>query len=79
VAYAVDQVHAQYFRATMGWSTVDGPGDHGLSGIGAAYPPAPPPGMMDHMKNKSIAWPRVDGSQMADVIAYLNAVGRRNP
>jgi len=35
------------------------------------------PRMMDQMNAKHIAWPRFDGSQMADVIAYLNSGGRR--
>jgi hypothetical protein len=28
--------------------------------------------MLDKMKAKSLAWPRFDGTQMADLIAYLN-------
>lgn len=31
------------------------------------------PRMLDLMKSKSLAWPRFDGSQMADLIAYLNS------
>jgi mono/diheme cytochrome c family protein len=31
------------------------------------------PGMLDQMKAKGIAWPRFDGSEMANLIAYLNA------
>jgi mono/diheme cytochrome c family protein len=31
------------------------------------------PGMLDQMKTKGIAWPRFDGSEMANLIAYLNA------
>jgi cytochrome c2 len=31
------------------------------------------PRMLDQMKTKGIAWPRFDGTQMADLIAYLNA------
>jgi cytochrome c2 len=30
------------------------------------------PAMLDQMKTKGIAWPRFEGSQMADLIAYLN-------
>ncbi len=30
------------------------------------------PAMQDQMKTKGIAWPRFEGSQMADLIAYLN-------
>jgi mono/diheme cytochrome c family protein len=30
-------------------------------------------GMLDQMKAKGIAWPRFDGSEMANIIAYLNA------
>lgn len=30
------------------------------------------PRMLDQMKNKGLGWPRFDGSQMADLIAYLN-------
>ncbi len=30
------------------------------------------PSMLDQMKSKSIAWPRFEGNQMADLIAYLN-------
>ena len=28
--------------------------------------------MLSQMKTKSIAWPRFEGTQMADLIAYLN-------
>jgi mono/diheme cytochrome c family protein len=31
------------------------------------------PGMLDQMKAKGILWPRFDGSEMANLIAYLNA------
>lgn len=31
------------------------------------------PRMLDLMKSKSLEWPRFDGSQMADLIAYLNS------
>jgi cytochrome c551/c552 len=31
------------------------------------------PGMLDRMKTKGIEWPRFDGAQMADLIAYLSA------
>jgi mono/diheme cytochrome c family protein len=31
------------------------------------------PRMLDQMKTKGILWPRFDGSQMADLIAYLNS------
>jgi mono/diheme cytochrome c family protein len=31
------------------------------------------PAMLDQMKTKGIAWPRFDGSEMANLIAYLNA------
>jgi mono/diheme cytochrome c family protein len=31
------------------------------------------PGMLDQMKAKGIAWPRFDGPEMANLIAYLNA------
>jgi cytochrome c2 len=30
------------------------------------------PRMLDQMKTKGLAWPRFDGAQMADLIAYLN-------
>ncbi len=30
------------------------------------------PGMLDQMKAKGIAWPRFDGAEMANLIAYLN-------
>jgi mono/diheme cytochrome c family protein len=30
------------------------------------------PNMLDQMKTKGIAWPRFEGTQMADLIAYLN-------
>ena len=30
------------------------------------------PSMLDQMKTKGIAWPRFEGTQMADLIAYLN-------
>jgi len=29
--------------------------------------------MLDEMKSKGIAWPRFEGSDMANLIAYLNA------
>lgn len=31
------------------------------------------PSMLDQMKTKGIAWPRFDGRQMANLVAYLNA------
>jgi cytochrome c551/c552 len=31
------------------------------------------PRMLDQMKSKGVAWPRFDGLQMADLIAYLNS------
>jgi cytochrome c2 len=31
------------------------------------------PRMLDQMKSKGIVWPRFDGTQMADLIAYLNS------
>jgi cytochrome c2 len=31
------------------------------------------PNMLDQMKIKGVAWPRFEGKQMADLIAYLNA------
>ena len=31
------------------------------------------PRMLDQMKSKGLAWPRFDGAQMADLIAYLNS------
>ncbi len=31
------------------------------------------PRMLDQMKTKGLAWPRFDGAQMADLIAYLNS------
>ena len=31
------------------------------------------PRMLDLMKTKGLAWPRFDGAQMADLIAYLNS------
>jgi len=31
------------------------------------------PRMLDQMKSKGIGWPRFDGAQMADLIAYLNS------
>ena len=31
------------------------------------------PNMLDQMKSKGLAWPRFEGTQMADLIAYLNA------
>ncbi|HLX46374.1 MAG TPA: c-type cytochrome [Bryobacteraceae bacterium] len=37
------------------------------------------PRMMEQMNGKHIAWPRFDGTQMADVIAFLNSAGRRKP
>jgi mono/diheme cytochrome c family protein len=37
------------------------------------------PRMLDQMKSKSLAWPRFDGAQMADLIAYLNSAQPRTP
>ena len=34
------------------------------------------PRMLDQMKSKGIAWPRFEGAEMADLIAYLNAGGK---
>ncbi len=34
------------------------------------------PGMLDQMRTKGLSWPRFDGAQMADLIAYLNAKQR---
>ena len=34
------------------------------------------PAMLDQVKAKGLAWPRFDGTQMADLIAYLNT---KNP
>ena len=31
------------------------------------------PSMLGEMKNRGVAWPRFEGSQMADLIAYLNS------
>jgi mono/diheme cytochrome c family protein len=31
------------------------------------------PNMLNQMKTKGLAWPRFEGKQMADLIAYLNA------
>jgi hypothetical protein len=30
------------------------------------------PAMLDRMQEKHIAWPRFSGSEMSDLIAYLN-------
>lgn len=35
------------------------------------------PQMMDQMKNKGIAWPRFDGPEMSNLIAYLNGLDKR--
>jgi mono/diheme cytochrome c family protein len=37
------------------------------------------PRMMEQMNSMYIAWPRFEGTQMADVIAYLNSGGRKKP
>jgi mono/diheme cytochrome c family protein len=37
------------------------------------------PAMLDRMKAKGIAWPRFDGTQMADLIAYLNTKAPSHP
>lgn len=37
------------------------------------------PTMLDKMKAKSLAWPRFDGTQMADLIAYLNLTKPGHP
>ena len=31
------------------------------------------PHMLDQMKQKGIAWPRFEGTQMSDLIAFLNS------
>lgn len=36
------------------------------------------PRMLDQMKSKNLEWPRFDGAQMADLIAYLNS-GKEKP
>jgi mono/diheme cytochrome c family protein len=33
------------------------------------------PSMLDQMKAKGIAWPRLNGPEMANLIAYLNSKG----
>jgi hypothetical protein len=35
--------------------------------------------MLDQMKAKGIEWPRFDGVQMADLIAYLNSTKAGHP
>jgi mono/diheme cytochrome c family protein len=37
------------------------------------------PRMLDQMNAKHISWPRFDGRQMADLIAYLNSQTKRKP
>ena len=37
------------------------------------------PRMLDQMKAKGIAWPRFEGSQMSDLIAFLNSAKRSSP
>jgi cytochrome c2 len=37
------------------------------------------PGMLDQMKAKNLEWPRFDGSQMADLIAYLDSAKPSHP
>jgi len=37
------------------------------------------PRMLDQMNSRHLPWPRFDGRQMADVIAYLNSGARRKP
>jgi cytochrome c2 len=32
------------------------------------------PSMLSQMKNRGVSWPRFEGSQMADLIAYLNSI-----
>jgi hypothetical protein len=35
--------------------------------------------MLDRMKAKGIPWPRFDGGQMSDLIAFLNSGRGRTP
>lgn len=37
------------------------------------------PRMLDQMKTKNIAWPRFDGAQMSNLIAFLNSGAGRKP
>jgi mono/diheme cytochrome c family protein len=37
------------------------------------------PRMLDQMKTKGIAWPRFEGGQMSDLIAFLNSARGRTP
>jgi cytochrome c2 len=37
------------------------------------------PNMLEQMKSKNIAWPRFEGAQMADLIAFLNSGGKSKP
>ena len=37
------------------------------------------PQMLDQMRSKNIAWPRFDGSQMSDLLAYLNSASQGKP
>jgi len=37
------------------------------------------PRMLDQMKAKSISWPRFEGTQMSDLIAFLNSNKRKTP
>jgi mono/diheme cytochrome c family protein len=37
------------------------------------------PGMLDRMKAKGIPWPRFDGAQMSNLIAFLNSGSGRRP
>ena len=43
----------------------------GAAMVSALWKHGPP--MLDRMKAKGLAWPRFDGTQMADLIAYLNS------
>jgi len=37
------------------------------------------PRMLDQMKAKNISWPRFEGKQMSDLIAFLNSTKERTP
>jgi len=37
------------------------------------------PRMQETMRAKNIAWPRFDGTEMADLIAFLNSAERKAP
>jgi cytochrome c551/c552 len=55
-------------------SALAGGGFNGATMVSALWRHGP--AMLNEMKSEGVAWPRFEGSQMADLIAYLNSTKR---